>query len=241
MAEKRLAAAAADPGQARVFFDLDPPALVVGQVPVKNIQLVHRHRIQKPVEELDRRKMPAHIEHRPPPGKSRAIRDADEWDLPSDPIPRATAENRRGKKLQKRLGSAKNPRPAARAQHGSLPVHVQPVGFRIHAVLPPDHDPPGRSIGCFNRNRKSGRGTKSLGQQAGLGQKIRIQTRDGEGFVERQASRLNVGLGRLRDQRKECGHKSCATTRSGRLLHHDMPHHEFKMPLFQTVNSKEEN
>ena len=162
--------------------------------------------------------MPAHIEHRPPPGKSRTIRNSDKWNLPSDPLPRAAAENCRGKKLQKRLYPAKNPRPAACAQHATLPAHVQPVCLRLPAVLPPDHDPPGRAAGCFNRNRKSGRSTKPLGQQVGLGQKIRIQTRDGEGFVQGQASRLNVSLGRLRNQRKECGHRLgggwiCAGTR----------------------------
>ena len=52
----------ADLGQLRIFLDLDPPALVLGQVPVKIIELILRHQVDVLFNELDRHKMPRDIE-----------------------------------------------------------------------------------------------------------------------------------------------------------------------------------
>src|SRR5688572_16792522 len=51
-----------DLGQARILFDLDPPALVVRQMPVKVVELVLRHQIDVLLDEIDRHEVARDIE-----------------------------------------------------------------------------------------------------------------------------------------------------------------------------------
>src|ERR1700761_2293022 len=61
--DHRLRALAAYLCKLWIFFDLDAPALVVGQVPVKIIQFVISHHVDGFFDKLDREKMPANIKH----------------------------------------------------------------------------------------------------------------------------------------------------------------------------------
>ena len=54
-----------DLGQFRVLLDLDPPALIIRQMPMKSIELILRHQIDVLLDELDRHKMPTHIKMHP--------------------------------------------------------------------------------------------------------------------------------------------------------------------------------
>ncbi len=65
----------ADARELRILENLEPPALVVGQVPVQDVQLVQRHPVDKLPDELGRLVMPRGIEHEPAPGEARRIRD----------------------------------------------------------------------------------------------------------------------------------------------------------------------
>src|SRR5690606_19568282 len=65
--------AAADLHQLRVLRDLDPPALVVGQVPVQYVELVPGHRVDQLLDLVDRLEVPCRVEHQPAPGKARRV------------------------------------------------------------------------------------------------------------------------------------------------------------------------
>ena len=64
-----------------VFADLDPPPLVVGQVPVEDIHLVHGHQIERALDLIDRKEMACHIEHQPAVSQRRAVVDPDRGQL----------------------------------------------------------------------------------------------------------------------------------------------------------------
>ena len=64
-----------DFGQARIFFDLDSPALIFGEMPVEDIVFEPRQLVNKPLEERHRHEVPAAIEMHAAPGKARPIVD----------------------------------------------------------------------------------------------------------------------------------------------------------------------
>jgi hypothetical protein len=51
-----------DLGQLRIFLDLDPPTLIVRQMPVKLIKFVLRHQVDVLLDEFDREEVSADIE-----------------------------------------------------------------------------------------------------------------------------------------------------------------------------------
>ena len=66
---------AADFGQARIAFDLQTPGLIVGQVPVEDVELVHRHPVDEALDELGRLIVTGGIQHQTAPGEPRRILD----------------------------------------------------------------------------------------------------------------------------------------------------------------------
>src|SRR3546814_18867781 len=54
----------ADAGELRVSIDLDPPALVVGEVPMERVELGERHAVDHPLHILDRLEMARSEERR---------------------------------------------------------------------------------------------------------------------------------------------------------------------------------
>ncbi len=70
-----LVPARADLRQPRVPLDLQPPALVLRQVPVEPVQLVRRHGVEVALDELDIEEVPAHVQVEPPPGEPGRVFD----------------------------------------------------------------------------------------------------------------------------------------------------------------------
>src|SRR6185436_18558633 len=68
-------AAAADAREARVFADLDAPALVVGQVPVEGVEFVPGHPVECRFDELDGLEVAGRVEHQAAPGVGRGVVD----------------------------------------------------------------------------------------------------------------------------------------------------------------------
>src|ERR1039457_6775064 len=62
-----VVAPGADFSQFGIFFDLDPPALVLCQVPMECVELMKRHEIEKPFDIGDVAEMPADIQHQSAP------------------------------------------------------------------------------------------------------------------------------------------------------------------------------
>jgi hypothetical protein len=63
-------------GEPRVFLDLDPPALIVGQVPMEGVELVARHLVEQGFDEGHGLDVPGAVEHQAAPGEAGAIFDA---------------------------------------------------------------------------------------------------------------------------------------------------------------------
>ena len=66
----------------RVFFDLNTPAVIIGQVPVKNVHLVHGQQVDVSFDELFREKMAGDIQMHAAVGEPGMIPDIDGGDLP---------------------------------------------------------------------------------------------------------------------------------------------------------------
>ena len=67
--------------QLRIFLDLDPPALILRQVPVEAIDLVHGQNVDELLDVVHREKVPAHVEHTSAVSEIRLIGDFDDRQL----------------------------------------------------------------------------------------------------------------------------------------------------------------
>ena len=65
----------ADLGQLRILPDLEPPRLVIGQMPLQRVELVQSHGIDEALDELWRLKMPRRVKHEPSPCETRRVAD----------------------------------------------------------------------------------------------------------------------------------------------------------------------
>src|SRR5204863_10177310 len=91
----RVLAERADAGELRVLLDLDPPALVLREVPVEDVELVEREKIEVLEDELLRQEVPADVEMAPAPAETRPVLDLERRDLPRCTGDRRAAEDRR--------------------------------------------------------------------------------------------------------------------------------------------------
>ena len=68
-------------GEFRILLDLDAPAVVVGEMPVEDIELQKGHFVQTGLDLIPVEKMPGNIKHEAAPGDPGRILDADTGDL----------------------------------------------------------------------------------------------------------------------------------------------------------------
>ena len=64
-------------GQLRVLLDLQPPALIVDQVPVQDIELVGGHGVEDRLDRLDALEVAGAVQHEAAPGEAGRVVDAD--------------------------------------------------------------------------------------------------------------------------------------------------------------------
>ena len=64
------------------MLDLEPPALVVCEMPLQPVELVKRHPVDHPGDRRRRLKMASAVEHETAPAKARRIIDVDGRDRP---------------------------------------------------------------------------------------------------------------------------------------------------------------
>src|SRR5687767_15416028 len=115
VADDRLLAPRADLGELRVLLDLEAPALVLREVPVKGVQLEDRHDVDVLLDELDREEVSADIEVQAAVAEPRGI---------LDPHARHAAGRR---ELAQRLTRVVETAIGARADLGALRRHVEDV------------------------------------------------------------------------------------------------------------------
>jgi hypothetical protein len=88
-------------------------------MPVEDVELDHRHAVQRPLDHLDRLEVPAHIQQQPPPPEPRRILDMHRRDEPALPVPL--------EQLQQRLE-------APQCAHGGGRPEQRPSGIDIEGV-----------------------------------------------------------------------------------------------------------
>lgn len=100
------------PVQLRILLDLQPPALIIGEVPVKCIQLVQGHHADEFLDKLHRHEMARAIQHRPAPAETGRVFNHDPRHHPGKIIvARSAVKNRRRQELKQ--GLEPNPIPQA--------------------------------------------------------------------------------------------------------------------------------
>ena len=153
----RRNAPSADLGQAWIFPDLQSPALVVGQVPLQDIELVQGHCIDEQLDLVRCLHVPRGIEHQAAPGKSRLVFDV------LRPQPGRPAPRRVGRCQLQQTGCAVEQ--AVRLAGGNadgVARHIQHVafvaGYRCRRVQLEDNRRLGRRRGMRgDRQRQAAR------------------------------------------------------------------------------------
>src|SRR5512143_4164895 len=93
-ADERAVAPRADFRQPRILLDLDAPALIIGEMPVKGVQLMEREEIDVLLYELLRHEMARDVQVCAAPLESRTILDLDGGNRPRLPGDDRRAEDR---------------------------------------------------------------------------------------------------------------------------------------------------
>ena len=132
----------ADLREARVLADLEPPRLVVGQVPVQHVQLVDRHPVDEGEDEFRRLEVARRVEHDAAPRKARRVVDRDRGNC------RAALARRH--QLPERGAAVREARVARRRDHHARGPRLEVVGLgpriRVFHAPQPDGSLPGRAF-----------------------------------------------------------------------------------------------
>src|SRR6185312_12489418 len=98
--ESSAGAPRADLGKLGIFFYFNPPTVIVGQMPMKRVQLVQRHGVQHGLDFCFVKKMATHIEQNSPPFETRPVLDLNAGNLPVDILNTIGRENLRREQLK---------------------------------------------------------------------------------------------------------------------------------------------
>src|SRR5207237_5814029 len=164
----RVLAECADGGQLRVLLDLDAPALVLGQMPVEDVELVQREEIDVLEDEFLRHEVAAHVEMAPAPGEARPILDLERRNRPGRSGDRGAPVNVGREELAQclravaypgRFGSAD--RPLLRGDRGALALFAKTSKRRVEC----ERD--ARPGSGASRERQAGRGAELIAKEIG--------------------------------------------------------------------------
>ncbi len=99
---------AADFRQLGIRLDLDAEAVVVAKVPVEQVEFVHRHEVDEPLDELRAEEVPRIVQHEPPPAEARLIDDLAAGDFPLDATLHGAGKDLHRQKLLQRLDAVEH-------------------------------------------------------------------------------------------------------------------------------------
>src|SRR2546430_12279468 len=140
----RVLAPGAHLGEPRVLLDLDAPTLVLGEVPMEDVELVQREEVKMLEHELLRHEVTTDVEVTPAPAEARTIFDLDARDGPREAAHRRSPEDRRWEQLPECLAAVQDARGPRRANADFF--------WRYPEAIPFDAEPRERSL---HRNRDS--------------------------------------------------------------------------------------
>ena len=128
-ADQRFLPPSANLGQPRILLDLEPPALVLGKVPVEDVELVEGQEVDVLLHELLRHEVARDIEMAASPSEPRTIFDGDGRDLPANTGDRRFPQDFRWQELPQRLHGVEQPGLPRCASDDAGGLHVQQVSF----------------------------------------------------------------------------------------------------------------
>ena len=129
LADERAPPHRSDARQLGVAADFDAPALIVGQVPVKDIHLVQRQQIERALDLVDRKEVARHVEHQPAVGHRGPVLDLHRGQFDR---PHAAVEGLHGQQLPQRLHGIEGPFGSPGPNIHPLRRHRQTVGIGRH-------------------------------------------------------------------------------------------------------------
>ena len=135
-----MAAPGADLGERRIGLDLDPPGLVIGEMPVEAVQLVPGEDAQEGLDLAGRIELARHVEMRPAPGERRRIAD------------RARGREEKGRRMAEGTAEDLTERDQPIEEAGMAAAgdddpgrgEIEPVGFGRQCVIDLERDGTGR-------------------------------------------------------------------------------------------------
>jgi hypothetical protein len=125
----------ADPGEIRILPDLDPPALVVGEMDLQAIELMQGHDVDELLNIPYGDEMAGGIDQQAPPRETRVIRDADAGHRPSHAVDRFLAEYGRRQQLPERLDPVEQPGRRRGPQGNGVGPRLQLIALGAQPLL----------------------------------------------------------------------------------------------------------
>jgi hypothetical protein len=198
------------PGEVGPLLDLDPPALIVGEMQVQPVHLVQRDQIDVPLDVVRREEVARDVEHGAAPREARRVGDPQRGQLH---LGRCGKQQRLvlrrwRQQLSDGLGAVENADRRRGGQRDPLRVDGQIVAFgpeRLPRGIERDLDPV-RGSGRRRRQREPCRAADPFGEITRAPRQRRVGRRDDDGRrradLERRA-RLRFDL---RGKRYEVGH-----------------------------------
>src|SRR5207249_7121312 len=119
--------------EVRVPPDLDAPALVVGEMPVEDVELVQCQQIDVLQDEFLRHEMASDVEVARAPAEARSVLDLDRRDRPCSSGDRCSAEDIWREKLPQRLRPVEDARGLRRADRELVAAHREAVALLTEA------------------------------------------------------------------------------------------------------------
>lgn len=155
-------------------LDLDPPALVVGQVQVQHVELVGGHQVQEAQHVRLRQEVPADVQQHAAPAEPRRVLDVTARQHPAVAAQRGPAVGVGAEQLAQGLRAPERSGGAAGGDHGAPGTHRQPVLLGGQPVVQGQLDP--GLARAARAQRQPGRG----GQRAAQPLLHRLQTGGGD-------------------------------------------------------------
>ncbi|MNL21291.1 hypothetical protein D3C87_1425740 [compost metagenome] len=183
----RVDAPSADLGQLRIASDLQPPGLVVGQVPMEDVELVQGHPIDEALDELGRLIVAGGIQHDAAPAEARGVGNGHGGNG-RRPLPRLG-----GSQLPQADGAIEKPAEVARRDDRAARGHVQAIGVGGAFRGATKDDSAGRGLAFAHRHVQAARALHQVGEIGRRAQGLRVAAR---GDQDRCVTQNQGALGR---------------------------------------------
>ena len=135
-ADQRTAAYGTYFGEFRIFPDFDAPPLIVGQMPVEDVEFVQGHDVERLLHLIDREEVTADIEHHAPVTQTRFVLDRDDGQFDG---PHVVGFVRcRRKQLAQRLHGIERPLRSSGDDVDPAGSYEKAVGLRRHRLVAGD-------------------------------------------------------------------------------------------------------